>query len=54
MLNWIVVGIGDISTRRFIPAIQAESRSRLYGLAFSRSVRHYFSVKSTKEALLPK
>jgi 1,5-anhydro-D-fructose reductase (1,5-anhydro-D-mannitol-forming) len=32
MLNWIVVGIGDISTRRIIPAIQAEPRSRLYGL----------------------
>jgi 1,5-anhydro-D-fructose reductase (1,5-anhydro-D-mannitol-forming) len=32
MLNWIVVGIGDIATRRVIPAIQAESRSRLYGL----------------------
>jgi 1,5-anhydro-D-fructose reductase (1,5-anhydro-D-mannitol-forming) len=32
MLNWIVIGIGDISTRRVIPAIQAESRSHLYGL----------------------
>lgn len=32
MFNWIVIGIGDISTRRVIPAIQAESRSRLYGL----------------------
>jgi 1,5-anhydro-D-fructose reductase (1,5-anhydro-D-mannitol-forming) len=32
MLNWIVVGIGDIATRRVIPAIQNESRSRLYGL----------------------
>lgn len=32
MLNWIVVGIGDITTRRVIPAIQAESRSYLYGL----------------------
>ena len=32
MLNWIVLGIGDITTRRVIPAIQAESRSRLYGL----------------------
>lgn len=32
MLNWVVVGIGDISTRRVIPAIQAEPRSRLYGL----------------------
>jgi 1,5-anhydro-D-fructose reductase (1,5-anhydro-D-mannitol-forming) len=32
MLNWIVVGIGDIATRRVIPAIEAEPRSRLYGL----------------------
>jgi 1,5-anhydro-D-fructose reductase (1,5-anhydro-D-mannitol-forming) len=32
MLNWIVIGIGDITIRRVIPAIQAESRSRLYGL----------------------
>jgi predicted dehydrogenase len=32
MLNWIVIGIGDIATRRIIPAIQAESRSKLYGL----------------------
>jgi 1,5-anhydro-D-fructose reductase (1,5-anhydro-D-mannitol-forming) len=30
--NWIVVGIGDITTRRVIPAIQAEPRSRLYGV----------------------
>jgi 1,5-anhydro-D-fructose reductase (1,5-anhydro-D-mannitol-forming) len=32
MLNWIVVGIGDIAIRRVIPAIQSEPRSRLYGL----------------------
>jgi 1,5-anhydro-D-fructose reductase (1,5-anhydro-D-mannitol-forming) len=32
MLNWIVVGIGDISTRRVIPAIQSEPRSHLYGI----------------------
>jgi 1,5-anhydro-D-fructose reductase (1,5-anhydro-D-mannitol-forming) len=32
MLNWVVIGIGDITTRRVIPAIQAEPRSRLYGL----------------------
>jgi 1,5-anhydro-D-fructose reductase (1,5-anhydro-D-mannitol-forming) len=30
--NWIVIGIGDIATRRVIPAIQAEPRSTLYGL----------------------
>lgn len=32
MLNWIVIGVGDISRRRVIPAIQAECRSRLYGI----------------------
>lgn len=32
MLNWIVIGIGDISTRRLIPAIQSQPQSRLYGL----------------------
>ena len=32
MLTWIVIGIGDIAIRRVIPAIQAEPRSRLYGL----------------------
>lgn len=31
MLNWIVIGIGDITKRRVIPAIQAEPRSHLYG-----------------------
>jgi 1,5-anhydro-D-fructose reductase (1,5-anhydro-D-mannitol-forming) len=30
--NWIVIGIGDITTRRVIPAIQAEPRSTLYGV----------------------
>jgi 1,5-anhydro-D-fructose reductase (1,5-anhydro-D-mannitol-forming) len=32
MLNWMVVGVGDIAVRRVIPAIQAESRSNLYGI----------------------
>jgi predicted dehydrogenase len=32
MLNWIVIGVGDIAMRRVIPAILAEPRSRLYGL----------------------
>ena len=29
--NWLVIGIGDITIRRVIPAIQAEPRSHLYG-----------------------
>jgi len=32
VLNWLVIGIGDITTRRVIPGIQAESRSHLYGI----------------------
>ena len=30
--NWLVVGVGDITIRRVIPAIQAEPRSQLYGV----------------------
>ncbi|HUO16360.1 MAG TPA: Gfo/Idh/MocA family oxidoreductase [Verrucomicrobiae bacterium] len=32
MHNWLVIGVGDITRRRVIPAIQAEPRSRLYGI----------------------
>jgi 1,5-anhydro-D-fructose reductase (1,5-anhydro-D-mannitol-forming) len=32
MLNWLVIGIGDITIRRVIPAIQAEPCSYLYGI----------------------
>lgn len=32
MLNWVVIGVGDITTRRVIPAIQAQSRCTLYGI----------------------
>lgn len=32
MLHWLVVGIGDITTKRVIPAIAAEPRSTLYGV----------------------
>jgi 1,5-anhydro-D-fructose reductase (1,5-anhydro-D-mannitol-forming) len=31
-LRWLVIGIGDITTRRVIPAIQAEPRSILHGV----------------------
>jgi predicted dehydrogenase len=30
-VNWVVAGIGEIARKRVIPAIQSESRSRLYG-----------------------
>jgi len=32
MLNWLVIGVGDITTKRVIPAIQQEPRSHLYGI----------------------
>ena len=32
MFNWLVIGIGDITVKRVIPAIQAEPRSCLYGI----------------------
>ena len=32
MLNWLVIGIGDITRKRVIPAILAEPRSRLYAV----------------------
>jgi 1,5-anhydro-D-fructose reductase (1,5-anhydro-D-mannitol-forming) len=32
MIDWLVVGVGDISTKRVLPAILAEPRSRLAGI----------------------
>src|SRR5262245_61199457 len=32
MVEWLVAGIGDISRKRVLPAILAESRSRLAGI----------------------
>lgn len=32
MVNWLVVGIGDITTKRVLPAILAEPRSKLAGI----------------------
>lgn len=32
MLNWLVIGIGDITTKRVLPALLAEERSRLAGI----------------------
>jgi len=39
MLNWLVIGIGDITMRRVIPAIQAEPRSQLYGVVTRDSAK---------------
>jgi 1,5-anhydro-D-fructose reductase (1,5-anhydro-D-mannitol-forming) len=32
MLTWLVIGVGDITTKRVLPAIVAEERSRLVGI----------------------
>ena len=32
MLNWLVLGIGDITRKRVLPAVLAQPRSRLYAL----------------------
>jgi predicted dehydrogenase len=32
VVKWVVVGIGDLTTKRVIPAIHSEQRSQLYGL----------------------
>ena len=38
MLNWLVIGIGDIARKRALSAIEAEPRSRLHAL-LTRDVR---------------
>ena len=32
MLPWLVIGVGDITTKRVLPAILAEPRSQLAGI----------------------
>ncbi len=32
MLNWLVIGVGDITSKRVVPAILGEPRSHLYGI----------------------
>ena len=32
MLKWLVIGIGDITTKRVIPALLDEKRSELWGI----------------------
>jgi 1,5-anhydro-D-fructose reductase (1,5-anhydro-D-mannitol-forming) len=39
MLNWIVIGIGDITVRRVIPAIESEPRCSLYGIVTRDSAK---------------
>jgi 1,5-anhydro-D-fructose reductase (1,5-anhydro-D-mannitol-forming) len=39
MLNWLVIGIGDITIKRVLPAILAEPRSRLCGFVTRHPVK---------------
>ena len=39
MLDWVLIGVGDIATRRVLPAILAEPRSRLVGLVTHRPAK---------------
>lgn len=39
MLTWLVIGIGDITTRRVLPAILAEERSQLAGIVTRDSAK---------------
>lgn len=39
MLDWVLVGIGDIARKRVLPAIQAEPRSRLNGVVTSDAAK---------------
>src|SRR5262245_3158733 len=39
MIHWLVAGVGDISTKRVIPAILAEPRSRLAAVVTSQPAK---------------
>jgi len=39
MLNWLLIGVGDIAAKRVIPAILAEPHSRLVGLVTRKPQR---------------
>jgi 1,5-anhydro-D-fructose reductase (1,5-anhydro-D-mannitol-forming) len=53
-VNWIVIGIGDITIRRVIPAIQAETQSQLYGFVTrdpAKAAKYTSSNKSSPNHL---
>jgi len=55
MLNWLVIGIGDITIRRVIPAIQAEPRCHLYGVVTrdpAKAASYHTRVFSTLDEAL--
>lgn len=48
MLNWLVIGVGDITRKRVIPAIRSEPRSRLHAILTrdARKVEAYAGVRA--------
>ena len=39
MMKWLVIGVGDITTRRVLPAIEEEEQSRLVGIVTRNPVK---------------
>jgi 1,5-anhydro-D-fructose reductase (1,5-anhydro-D-mannitol-forming) len=55
MLTWLVIGVGDITSRRVLPAILAEERSRLVGIVTrnpAKAARYGVLAHTTLEAAL--
>jgi 1,5-anhydro-D-fructose reductase (1,5-anhydro-D-mannitol-forming) len=55
MLTWLVIGVGDITTKRVLPAILAEERSRLVGIVTrdpAKAAPYQVAVFTTLEAAL--
>ncbi len=55
MVNWVVIGVGDITTKRVMPAIRCEPRSNLYGIVSRdpvKAARHASNVWTNLESAL--
>lgn len=55
MLTWLVIGVGDITSKRVLPAIRAEKRSRLAGIVTrdpAKAAPYAVPVFATLEAAL--
>jgi len=55
MLTWVVIGVGDITSKRVLPAILTEERSRLAGIVTrdpAKAVPYSVPAFTTLEAAL--
>jgi 1,5-anhydro-D-fructose reductase (1,5-anhydro-D-mannitol-forming) len=55
MINWLLIGIGDIAIKRVLPAIETEPRSTLYGVVsrdWEKGRRHSARVWTELSAAL--